>query len=132
MPVIVRPKPLRELESDLMRRIRAALAKMPDVVLFRNNVGVLRDARGVAVRYGLATGSADLVGSVRFPARCPPDGKHWWARSLAIEVKRPGEKPTPEQSAWLEAMKAQGWITGVCTSPEEAMGLVERARRWEV
>jgi len=133
-----------ELEGDLMRRIRSALSRERDVVILRNNVGALRDERGVKVTYGLGVGSADLVGSLAvhvrggFPAG--PDAwswhdglaSRWIARSLAVEVKRPGEKPTPEQVAWQEAMRRAGWVVGICTSPEEALDLIRRARRWEV
>ena len=130
-----------ELEADLMKRTRAALSKEPDVVIFRNNVGALRDERGVKVTYGLGVGSADLVGSltvmadglIERPDRTfGPVTRQRVARSLAIEVKRPGEKPTPEQVAWQEAMRRAGWVVAICTSPEEALDLIGRARRWEV
>lgn len=117
-----------DTESDLMRRIRAALSGYPDVTLFRNNVGVLRDARGAFVRYGLAPGSADLIGSLRVYAGVLGS----LARSLAIEVKRTGEKPTKEQQSWMDAMRSQGWLVGVCTSVEDAVELIERGRRWDL
>lgn len=134
----------RPLERDVLAAIRARLALIPGVVLFRNNTGMLRDRRDTPVRYGLAVGSADLIGSVRVEAlpligaRKPSAieftttrGPMTIARSLAIEVKRPGEKPTEAQVRWLAMVTAAGWIAGVCTSADEAVALVEAGRRWE-
>ena len=40
---------------------------------------------------------------------------------LFIEMKRPGEKPRPEQVEWLEALQAQGYMATVCDGFEDAM-----------
>lgn len=123
------PKPdTSHLESQILADIRGELARMPDVVLFRNNTGALKDERGRVVRYGLAIGSADLIGSlnVTFVHR-----RHHLARALAIEVKQPGKKPTAEQRTWLDHVIGHGWLAGVCTSVAEAVALVEGGRRWE-
>lgn len=121
------------LEKDIQNEIRAALVEMPDVTLFRNNVGWFKDAQGNGVTYGLAKGSADLIGSLR--VRVPDEDRvehREIARSLAIEVKRPGEKSTDVQREWQDYVRKQGWIVGVCTSVAEAVDLIERARRWEL
>lgn len=39
---------------------------------------------------------------------------------LAIEMKSPGRSPTGEQKVWLNHFKAQGWLTDVCFTFEEA------------
>ena len=44
-------------EADVQAHIRLAVSKM-GWTIWRNNVGVLKDARGVPVRYGLANDSA--------------------------------------------------------------------------
>ena len=64
-------------------------------------------------------GSADLIGIVM------PLGKF-----LALEVKRPGEKPSEAQAHWLALVRKAGGIAGVVTSVEEAISLVESAQQW--
>ena len=45
-------------------------------------------------------------------------------RSLQLEVKRPGEKPTPLQLKRLEEWRQAGAITGVVTSVEETRAVL--------
>lgn len=75
--------------------------------LFRNNVGTLQDIRGQYVRYGLCIGSADLIGWLH------------GGRFLAVEVKRPGGKPTKEQAAFLAAVNASGGLGILARSVED-------------
>lgn len=129
------PKPPRsDLESQVLADIRGALARMPDVTLFRNNCGALEDRNGRLVRYGLAIGSADLIGSlmvdVTHPSQRDSAPVHM-ARAVAIEVKQPGKRATAEQREWLAYVTARGWLAGVCTCVEEAEALIESGRRWE-
>ena len=50
-------------ETDLQQQIRLALGTRSDLRLFRNQVGSLPDPRtGRLVTFGLARGSADLIG----------------------------------------------------------------------
>lgn len=97
-------------ESTIHKQIMLA-APRHRCRLFRNNVGMLPDRYGQMVRYGLAVGSSDLIG--------------WYSTStstavfLAVEVKRPGEKPTTEQSRFLEAVRAAGGIAILATSVED-------------
>jgi len=53
-------------------------------------------------------GIADILGVL------PPDGKF-----LAIEVKRPGRKPTERQRQFLEQVEAAGGIALVAYSVED-------------
>ena len=99
-------------EQDIQNLIRLALSER-GILNFRNNVGCLKDATGRMVRYGLYPGSSDIIGIM-------PDG-----RFLAIEVKKPGKKPTPEQLNFIEAIRRHGGIAGVVHSPEELAGLLE-------
>lgn len=85
-------RPPRERESKVQRSIIIRLRRL-GIVLWRRNVGALTDSRGNHVRFA-APGQSDLWGIL-------PDGRH-----LEIEVKRPGNKPTDLQLAWLKAMKA--------------------------
>jgi hypothetical protein len=49
-------------------------------------------------------------------------------RLIALEVKRPGEKPRPEQVRFLELVRRFGGFAAVVTSPEDALAAIERAR----
>lgn len=117
-PVIPRRSVERESEGEIQAAIRLAVGSLPDVRLWRNNTGALRDARGRQVRYGLAVGSADLIGVV---------GPH--GRFVAIEVKSAGGSVTGDQSLWLETVRRMGGVAGVARSVEEALALIEEARR---
>lgn len=128
-------KPVREV--DIQAAIRAALSKMPDVAIYRNNVGKLQDRFGATVAYGLGVGTADLIGSLTMSVRERVTDVHVdsvnrkFARSLAIEVKRPGERPTDDQRRWQDHVRAHGWLVGTCHSVDEAVALIDRGRRWE-
>jgi len=93
-------------ETDIQNLIRIALSEK-GIISWRNNVGALKDINGRLVRYGLCTGSSDIIGIM-------PDG-----RFLAIEVKKPGKKPTAEQTRFIEAILKHGGLAGVVRSVEE-------------
>lgn len=103
-------------EAQIQAAIRVALGRMPDVALWRNSVGATRDGERV-VRYGLAVGSADLVGVLA------PTG-----RILALEVKGPSGRVAPAQAAWLGVVRRFGGFAAVVRSVDEAVAAVERAR----
>ncbi len=86
--------------------------------LWRNNVGVLKDERGVPVRYGLANDSpqlnkrlksSDLIGWRRLDI-----GGQVVAQFVALECKREDWKRRPNdahetaQEAWLSLVAADG------------------------
>ena len=54
--------------------------------------------------------------------------------SLAIELKRrKGGTVSPEQRAWLAALKEQGWCAAVCRGAAEAITVIEeylRGKQW--
>lgn len=91
--------------------------------LFRNNVGVLKDERGVPVRYGLANDSpalnrqlksSDLIGWRRLPIT-PEMVGYAVAQFVAIECKREGWKPSGDaheqaQGRWLTLVAADGGL----------------------
>lgn len=85
-------------EADLQRKIQAAI----------------REAGGKCIKihggpYTVA-GTPDLIGSLN-------------GRPFAIEVKRPGERPSAKQQAELSAWAAQGWATGVAYSVDDAINI---------
>lgn len=80
----------------------------------RNNRGVVRgpgkDGRERLIIYGGMKGASNIRGVL-----APP------GRAVAIEVKRPGEKPTPEQAAYLERVRAAGGLAFVATSIDDVI-----------
>lgn len=115
---VARPK--AESERALMIRIRVALTSAGGVLIWRNEVAKARRlSDGGVMPFGLGVGSADLVGVVA------PYG-----RFLAVEIKRPRiGKVSEEQGRWIAAVRRHGGVAGVATSVEEALRLLEEARR---
>ena len=103
-------------ETELMLRILDALQRSGTGLYWRNNTGSLKDERGRWVKFGLGLGSPDIVGILA------PSG-----RFVGVEVKRPGEHPTPEQRAWHRAATNAGALIAVVHSVEEALAAVGSA-----
>lgn len=93
-------------EIDIQWLVKAE-AEKHGAYLWRNNTGGLYDRTGRFVKYGLCTGSSDLIGVL-------PDGKF-----LAIEVKLPGKKPTEAQIKFLDWIKEKGGVAFVATCAED-------------
>jgi hypothetical protein len=104
-------------EGHIQDEIRLALSDEPGLVLWRNNTGVA-EHRGARVRYGLAVGSADLVGCLR-------------GRFVALEVKTPTGRATQEQRQWLAVVRLHGGFAAVVRSVDEARAAIARARLGE-
>lgn len=110
-------------ESTTLAAIRYQLGRRRDTRAFRNNVGTLRDESGRYVTYGLAVGSGDLIGW-RSIVIGPEHIGMLMAQFLSIEAKSARGRLTPEQVAWMEAVKRAGGIAGCCRSADEALALV--------
>lgn len=123
-------------EHVIMTEIRAALARRPDMLVWRNNTGRfwtipktascaacgsnLLSGQGIKGAYqtvcGLGLGSADLVGVQLV------DGV---GRFVGIEVKTDRGRTSDDQDRWLAAAARHGALAGVARSVDEAMGLVD-------
>lgn len=111
-------------ETDLQQQIRLALGTHPQTRLFRNQVGSLPDPRtGRLVTFGLARGSADLIGWRTITVTADMVG-HRLAVFTSIEVKTPTGRVRPDQTAWLGAVQAAGGIAGIARSVPDALQLV--------
>lgn len=99
-------------ETTLQNKIRLALGSRPDVRLFRNHVGVVRDERGRVHSFGLRKGSADLIGWVRIGHL---------AVFLSIEIKTATGKLRPEQQQWMNNINESGGIAFVARNETEAL-----------
>ena len=114
-------------ETDLQQRIRLALGTWPDVRAFRNQVGSLPDPRtGRLVTFGLARGSADLIGWRTITVTPDMIGTRL-AVFCSIEVKTSTGRLTPQQRHWLDAVHQAGGIAGVARSVGDALQIVTSA-----
>lgn len=100
-------------EGLIQDAIREALGDVPELALYRNNVGVAkhfdpRTHRETVVKYGLFNGSADLIGVYR-------------GRFVSLEVKTPEGRATKEQLQWARVIRACGGHAAFVRSAEEAM-----------
>lgn len=111
-------------EAQIQDSIRLELGdpeKYPDVILFRNNVGVLPDGQGRHVRYGLCPGSADLIGIFT------RHGDHVGV-FIAAEIKTPTGKQSPEQVRFEQLVTSKGAVYAVLRSIDDARQWIARLR----
>lgn len=119
------------IETDIQNEIRIG-AGGHAIHLFRNNVGVLTDKRGVPVRFGLANDSpvindkfksGDLIGFRSTVITQDMVGRRI-AQFLSIEVKKPGHKTERRrleaQQRWADLVKAHGGVGVIVESAQEA------------
>lgn len=112
-------------ETTLQQQIRLALGTRTDLRLFRNQVGQLPDPRtGRPVQFGLARGSADLIGWRTITITPDMVGQRI-AVFTSIEVKTPRGRIRPEQHAWLGAVLSAGGIAGIARSVTDAVTIVQ-------
>jgi hypothetical protein len=92
--------------------------------LWRNNTGAIRDARGQLVRFGLCVGSSDLIGFRTLEITPAMVGRRI-AQFVALEVKAPNGRTTPEQQAFIQTVSDAGGLAAVVRSPEQAQSILE-------
>ena len=110
-------------ETILQQRIRLALGTLSNLRIFRNNTGSLPDPRtGRPIQFGLARGSADLIGWRTITVTPDMVGSQV-AVFTSLEVKTPTGRLTPEQRNWLEAVQRAGGIAAVVRSVQDATHL---------
>ena len=111
-------------ETTLQQQIRLALGTRSDLRLFRNQVGQLPDPRtGRPVQFGLARGSADLIGWRTITITPDMVGRQL-AVFTSIEVKTPTGRVRPEQHAWLSTVQQSGGIAGIARSVADASQII--------
>lgn len=99
-------------EADIMRSIMIALSADGHFVA-RANVGQFFTKDGRHVTTGLPKGFSDLFGH-----------RAGDCKAFYLEVKRPGGRVSPEQTAFLAAMQARGAIAGIVRSIADARELI--------
>lgn len=100
-------------EHSIQNKIRLAVAPYCDI--FRINVGQGFTKDGRYFNTGVPPGFSDLFGVRK------SDGK-----AVFIEVKTSKGKPTEKQQNFLQMMKLNGAIAGICRSAEDAINLVTK------
>jgi hypothetical protein len=111
-------------ETTLQQQIRLAVGSRSDLRLFRNQVGSLPDPRtGRLVTFGLARGSADLIGWRTVTVTPDMVGRRL-AVFTSIEVKTPTGRLRPEQQAWLGVVRSAGGVAGVARSVSDVEDLL--------
>ena len=98
-------------EHRIQNEIRLALS--PYCVIFRINVGKGHTPDGRYFDTGVPKGFSDLFGFRK------SDGK-----AVFIEVKTPTGKPSQEQLKFLDTMRKNGAVAGICRSIGDAMNLI--------
>lgn len=98
-------------ESQLQDRVRLILGADPACVFWRNNVG-LAEMRGYKVRFGLAEGSADLIGLFR-------------GRFIAVEIKTPTGRQSPAQRQWQGVVELHQGLYYLVRSEDDARALLQ-------
>ena len=106
--------PVQRVEKGIQDAILAHLRRIGWRAI-RHNSGAAVSGVGAArrfIKFNDAPGHSDISGVA-------PGG-----RAYFIEVKRPGEKPTPKQQIFLESMSAAGAHTAVLHSLDELFEFV--------
>lgn len=101
------------IESAIVRKI---VQKLSGYCLIRKRHGTVFAVRGDPDLYGV------------LPLTHPV----WPGRHFELEVKRPGERPTPLQITRLSEWEKAGALVGVVTSVEEAMTVLRVGGMWEL
>ncbi len=97
-------------EADVLRDCLLWL-KWHGVYCWRQNQGAIsgeHNGKRRFLRFTSLPGISDILGIL------PPSG-----RLLAVECKRPGNKPTPEQAAFLDIVRQSGGVAICVHSVEE-------------
>lgn len=99
-------------EADIQRSIMLALSQA-GCLIWRNNTGCLKNPAGIPIKFGIGNpGGSDLIGITST------------GRFVALEIKTPKGRATPEQLRFIEAVRKHGGIAGIARSVEDALSLL--------
>jgi hypothetical protein len=119
MPEPAKPRAKQKApEREVMNAVRD-WARLRGVTLLRNNCGQYEAAPGRWVRFGLGTGSSDLIGW-----RTIVVAGQRVCQFIAIECKAPGKKATAEQQQFIDSVRAAGGIAGVACGIQDVEALL--------
>lgn len=99
-------------EKDILQLVRLRASELGALV-WRNNCGAYKDPKGYYIKYGVCNpGGSDLIGIFK-------------GKFLALEIKQPDKKPTPEQQLFIDVINKNGGIAAVITSPDELNNILK-------
>jgi hypothetical protein len=111
----VRAAPSGILERDVLRAGLQLLRVHPLVAwASRINSGAVENANGQFVRFNQIVGCSDIVGQMKT------------GHFLALEAKRPGQKPTEPQMLFLHMVEAHGGCSGWFDSVDALESILAR------
>ncbi len=111
-------------ERNLQDRTRLAISGLKITKLFRNNVGMATLKNGKKIKFGLCTGSSDLIGWTTKRITLDMIGKDV-AVFTAIEVKTGKGKVSEKQRNFLLQIIKDGGLAGVARSEEKAKEIIK-------
>ena len=105
-------------ESEIQAAVMRKLGSRPDTRVFRNHCGSVQDRQGRWHTFGLARGSADLIGWQTLTITPDMVGQRI-AQFLSVEVKSATGRVRPEQEAWARTVNEHGGHAIIVRSVEE-------------
>lgn len=109
--------------ADVQRPIHVELSKDPLVRLWRNNNGAFKDSRGKLVRFGLGSGTSDLIG-LKSTVITPEMVGQRVAVFVAIECKGPRTPTTEQQKTFVGVVQMLGGRAGIAKNLAEARSIL--------
>ncbi len=100
-------------ETDIVRACLDWLALHRIKAWRMNNTGIFDPVKKVHRGFHGLRGVSDILGILPQTVRLADGSKETFGNFLAIEVKKPGEKPRAEQEAFLQDIREQGGV-GLC------------------
>lgn len=101
---------LSDKETDIVRACLDWLALHRIKAWRMNNTGVYDPVKKIHRRFQGLRGVSDILGILPQTVRLADGGAERFGNFLAIEVKKPGEKPRTEQVDFLQDIQAAGGI----------------------
>ncbi|HEY7424885.1 MAG TPA: VRR-NUC domain-containing protein [Gemmataceae bacterium] len=99
---------LRTKEMDIVRACLDWLALHRIKAWRMNNTGVFDPVKKIHRSFRGLRGVSDILGILPQTARLADGSAETFGNFLAIEVKKPGEKPRDDQEAFLRDIREQG------------------------
>ena len=115
------------IEKDVEKLLMLRASELGSV-LYKNNVGQMRDARGNVIRFGLCKGSSDLIGWTPVTITEDMVGQTI-AVFTAVEVKRDKFGPygaTDEQIHFINVVNRSGGMAGVADCNKDLEQIIKK------
>lgn len=105
-------------ETNILQECRLKASDL-GAVLWRNNQGAYKDAKGYYIKYGVCNpGGADLIGLMPVVVTEEMVGQLLGV-FVGVEIKAPDGKVTPEQANFMTLVNKNGGIGFIARSKED-------------